>query len=94
MKIYSQLEDNYLKLRVDEAMNRMKQNDNLGDKLEKTHWAKKYKKLGITNLFRYEITKTNYRLIYTIRTNRISLTYQLLDLLKHTEYNEIFGYTG
>jgi hypothetical protein len=92
-QVYSKLKErDYIKLRVDEAMDRMKQNDNRGDKLEKTLWARKYKKLGITNLFRYEITKTNHRLIYTIRTDSTSLTYQLLDLLDHDEYNKIFGY--
>jgi hypothetical protein len=80
-----------LKQKVDEAIERMKQNDNLGDKIEKTHWPKKYKILGITNLFRYEITRS-YRLIYTIRSDYTTLTYQLLDLIDHTKYNKIFGY--
>jgi mRNA-degrading endonuclease RelE of RelBE toxin-antitoxin system len=93
MQEYFKLKEcDYLKHRVDEAMDRMKQNDNRGEKIEKTHWPKKYKKLGITNLFRYEITKRNYRLIYTIRSNTGTTTYQLLDFLAHPEYNKIFGY--
>lgn len=94
MEVYSRLKEcDFLKHRVDEAMNWMKENDNRGEKLEKIHWAKKYKALGITNLFRYEITKRNYRLIYTIRGNN-AITYQLLDLLDHHAYNKIFGYKG
>jgi mRNA-degrading endonuclease RelE of RelBE toxin-antitoxin system len=95
MQAYSSLkEDDYLKHRVDEAMDLLKQNKNLGEKLEKTHWAEKYKKLGITNLFRYEITKNNYRLIYTIRGTHNAITYQLLDFVDHKKYNKIFGYKG
>jgi hypothetical protein len=58
MKAYCRLKEcDYLRYRVDEAMDLLKQNKNRGEKLEKTHWPEKYKKLDITNLFRYEITE-------------------------------------
>ena len=86
--------DDYSRLRVDEAMNSLKQNKNRGEKLAKTHWPEKYKQLDIRNLFRYEITKRDYRLIYTIRGVGNTLTYQLLDFVDHDKYNKIFGYRG
>jgi hypothetical protein len=58
MKAYSSLKKgDYLRLRVDEAMDSLKQNKNRGEKLTKTHWPGKYKQLDIRNLFPYEITK-------------------------------------
>jgi hypothetical protein len=42
MQAYSNLkEGGYLRRRVEEVMDLMKKNKNLGEKLEKIHWAKK-----------------------------------------------------
>jgi hypothetical protein len=52
MKAYSRLKEcDYLRHRVDEAMDLLKQNRKRGEKLEKTHWPEKYKELDITTCF-------------------------------------------
>jgi mRNA-degrading endonuclease RelE of RelBE toxin-antitoxin system len=74
MEAYSVLKDEYLKHRIDDAMGLLKQDVNRRERIDKKLWPKKYKNLDITNLYRYEITKRNYRLIYTIRGTRNTIT--------------------
>ena len=81
------------KLRVDQVIDEMKQDKNLGDYIKKKPWPDKYVKTHeVTNLYRREIGG-NHRLIYTIRGRKEDKVYQLLDLLKHKEYDRLFGYT-
>jgi hypothetical protein len=94
MKVYSNLKDDFLKHRVEEAMDSLQQDVTRGEKIEKKLWPNKYKTQGITNLFRYEITTRNFRLIYTIRSTPNTIDCQLLDFVNHKKYNKIFGYSG
>jgi len=81
-----------IKLRVDKVIDEMKQDKNLGDYIKKKPWPDKYVRTHeVTNLYRREIAG-NHRLIYTIRGRKEDKVYQLLDLLKHKEYDRLFGY--
>ena len=84
--------NNDLKNYIDEAMDSLKVEPNIGDKIEKNHWPKKYvKKFGITNLFRYAIG-SNWRMIYTIMSDGKEITCLILEVLQHKEYDKRFGY--
>ena len=82
-----------VKLKVDQVIDEMKQDKNLGDYIKKKPWPSKYVKTHeVTNLYRCEIGG-NHRLIYTIRGRKEDKIYQLLDLLTHKEYDRLFGYS-
>lgn len=82
-----------IKLRVDQVIDEMKQDRNLGDYIKKKPWPDRYVKTHeVTNLYRREIGG-NHRLIYTIRGRKEDKVYQLLDLLTHKEYDNLFGYS-
>jgi hypothetical protein len=93
-EVYSELEEcDYLKHRIDDAIDLLKQDANRGEMIERKLWPNKYKVHEITNLFRYEITKRNYRLIYTIMSTPNAKILVLLDFVDHKKYNKIFGYS-
>jgi hypothetical protein len=82
-----------IKLRVDRVIDEMKQDRNLGDYVKKKPWPDRYVKTHeVTNLYRREIGG-NHRLIYTIRGRKEDKVYQLLDLLTHKEYDNLFSYS-
>ena len=82
-----------IKLKVDQAIDELKQDKNLGDYIKKKPWPDKYIKTHeVTSLYRREIGG-NHRLIYTIRGRKDDKVYQLLDLLTHKEYDRLFGYS-
>ncbi len=80
-------DNNPVKIGVNQVIEAMKQDENLGDYIKKKHWPDKYVKAHeVTNLYRREISG-NHRLIYTIRGRKEDKIYQLLDLLTHKEYD-------
>lgn len=82
-----------IKPRVNQVIEEMKQDKNLGDYIKKKPWPDRYVKTHeVTNLYRREIGG-NHRLIYTIRGRKEDKVYQLLDLLTHKEYDTLFGYS-
>lgn len=82
-----------IKSKVDQVIDEMKHDKNLGDYIKKKPWPDKYLKTHeVTNLYRREIGG-NHRLIYTIRGRKEDKVYQLLDLLTHKEYDRLFGYS-
>jgi mRNA-degrading endonuclease HigB of HigAB toxin-antitoxin module len=70
----------------------MKRDINSGDYIKRKPYPDRYRRLGVHNLFVFDIGNT-LRLIYTIRTTKDAKTYQYLDLLTHKEYDIIFGYS-
>ncbi len=82
-----------VKIKVNQVIDEMKQDKNLGDYIKKKPWPDKYVKTHeVTNLYRCEIGG-NHRLIYTIRGRKEDKVYQLLDLFTHKEYDRLFGYS-
>jgi mRNA-degrading endonuclease RelE of RelBE toxin-antitoxin system len=91
--LYKKLNPNdQLKKPIDDAMDLMKANPTIGDRIEKRLWPRQYvRKYDINNLFRYEIG-SNYRLIYTIVSDSNRIVCLLLDVLSHKDYDKLFGY--
>lgn len=92
-KFYFSLEANGpLKRIIDGAMDKLKSNPTLGDKIEKKLWPKKYVRgYGINNLFRYRLG-SNLRMIYTILSEDDQIVCVILEVLVHKEYDKLFGY--
>lgn len=51
------------------------------------------KTLGVTNLFRVELTGY-WRMLYTLKGDEIEIVAIVLLLVDHERYNKIFGYKG
>jgi mRNA-degrading endonuclease RelE of RelBE toxin-antitoxin system len=92
IKVYAKLNPGDLvKGQLEEVMDFMKQDKNVGDYIKNKPWPKKYvDKHAVTNLYRCRIA--GCRLIYTIRGDPDGKTYQLLDFLSHKKYDLLFGY--
>ena len=69
----------------------LKENPQFGDPISKDLIPKEFKKLGIKNLYRVELS--NYwRALYTIEGNRVEIFLFVLNIVNHKDYNKIFGY--
>ena len=70
----------------------IKENPAYGDKIQKKLWPKELaRKYNLTNLWRIELT--NYwRMIYTIKGNKIEVISFIIRIMNHKEYNKLFKY--
>ncbi len=69
----------------------LKENPQYGDPIAKDLIPKKFRKLGIQNLYRVELS--NYwRALYTIEGNTVEIFLFVLSIVDHKEYNKLFGY--
>jgi hypothetical protein len=69
----------------------LKENPQYGDPISKNLIPISFKRLGIQNLYRVELS--NYwRMIYTIEGNQIEILVFVLNISNHKEYNKLFGY--
>jgi hypothetical protein len=69
----------------------LKDNPQHGDPIRKEIIPSNFKKEGITNLYRAELS--NYwRIIYTLTGNEVEVLVFVLNIVDHPEYNKIFGY--
>jgi len=77
---------------IKRVRDRIKDNPFAGDQVEKKKIPKNYiKDYGITNIWRIELS--NYwRLIYTVRSDKIEIINFVLNIVDHNKYNKIFGY--
>ena len=81
-----------LKRHIDEAMDSLKEDLDIGNKIEKRLWPKKYiKKYCINNLYRYSLG-SNWRMIYTIVSDGKVITCAILEVIPHKDYDKLFGY--
>lgn len=60
-------------------------------KIPKKLWPKKYKKYGITNLWKYDLPN-GWRLIFFLESNEIKIVAIILEWFTHKEYEKRFGY--
>ena len=90
---YKSLEPNDpIKKNIDDAMDLLKQNPTIGDRIPEKLWPNKYiKKYGINNLFRYSL-RSNWRMIYTIMGYSNEIVCSILEVLDHKNYDILFGY--
>jgi len=78
---------------VDSALDKLKQNRMVGEKIQRPHWPPYYvKRYGINNLWKYNMSKAA-RLIYTILSENGRWIVIVLEMfLMHKEYEKRFGY--
>ena len=63
-----------------------------GDKIPRQYWPKELvERYALTNLWRVELT--NYwRMLYTLRGDRVEVICFVIHLLDHKKYDKLFGY--
>ena len=84
------LNDASLQRKIDTFLHSAKAGEIRGDYIKNRPYPTRYLKDGVSNLYRYPIF--DYRLIYTIVTQKETKTYLILDFLTHKEHDVIFGY--
>ena len=84
---------NPIKNQLDEAMDLLKKDPTIGNRIQTNLWPKKYmRKYGIiNNLYRYRVA-SNWRVIYTILGKPDGLVCVILEALDHKNYDVLFGY--
>lgn len=69
----------------------LKENPQYGDPIAKDLIPKEFKKAGIQNLYRVELS--NYwRALYTLEGNKVEIFLFVLSIVDHKEYNKLFKY--
>ena len=69
----------------------LKNNPQYGDPIAKKLIPKKFRKQGIQNLYRVELS--NYwRLLYTLEGTKVEIFVFVLSIVDHKGYNKLFGY--
>jgi len=69
----------------------LKDNPQFGDPISKDKIPKEFKKIGVRNLYRVELS--NYwRGLYTLEGNTLEIFLFVLNMVNHKDYNRIFGY--
>jgi len=84
-----------LKREFDFAVEHLKKNPYVGDKIDKSLWPKKCRQLGIENLYRYLLSNRSpgWRLLYTVtKKGDIKILIAVVDVLNHHRYDRMFGY--
>lgn len=70
----------------------IKLNPEYGDKIPRKYWPDVLiKKYDLTNLWRVELTGY-WRMLYTLKGNKLEVICFVVEINKHKEYNKIFGY--
>jgi len=70
----------------------LKQNPQYGEPISKKLIPIPFRKQGIQNLYRAELS--NYwRMLYTLEGNEITIFVFILSIVDHKEYNKLFGYS-
>lgn len=69
----------------------LKTNPQYGNPLAKELIPDEFKREGITNLYRAELSNF-WRMLYTLEGNRIEIFIFILTISDHPHYNKLFGY--
>lgn len=79
---------------VDSALDKLKMNMMIGDKIQRPQWPPHYaRKYGISNLWKFNMSKGS-RLVYTLLSeNGLWVVVVLEMFLTHKEYEKRFGYS-
>ncbi len=78
---------------VERMMDILKDNPQFGNPIKKDLIPDSFKKQGITNLYRAELSNF-WRMIYTLEGNQVEIFLFILSIVDHKEYNKLFGYEG
>ncbi len=78
---------------VDSALDKLKQNMTVGEKIQRQRWPPYYvKRYGISSLWKFNMSKPA-RLIYTLLSENGRWVVVVLEIfLTHKEYEKRFGY--
>ena len=69
----------------------LKENPQYGDPIAKDLIPEQFKKEGIRNLYRAELSNF-WRMLYTLEGNRIEIFVFVLSIVNHPTYDKLFGY--
>jgi hypothetical protein len=76
---------------IDRIINILKQNPQYGDPVRKELIPDSFKKIGIQNLYRAELSNF-WRMLYTVKGNKIEIFCFVLSIIDHPTYDKLFGY--
>ena len=76
---------------IERIINILKQNPQYGEPIRKELIPNSFKKTGIQNLYRAELSNF-WRMLYTIEGNKIEIFCFVLSIMDHPTYNKLFGY--
>lgn len=83
--------DRQLLRAIDRAISLLKQDPQFGDPISKRLIPKKYLEMGINNLWRIELPSF-WRMLYTIRGDKLEVVAFILEWMDHRKYDKLFGY--
>ncbi len=85
--------DNYFKLKIEKALDKLKENAIAGKQIEKNRIPSFYiNRYHVTNIFVLRLDNSR-RLIYTLISDKNGVTANIVDLfLDHKSYESRFGY--
>ena len=69
----------------------LKDNPQFGDPIRKELIPDSFKKKGIKNLYRAELSNF-WRMLYTIGGTRVEIFLFVLSIVDHNDYDKLFGY--
>jgi Txe/YoeB family toxin of Txe-Axe toxin-antitoxin module len=85
-------EDKRLYKFMDRAIKDLKKDPSSGTKIPKKLWPKIYiKSYGVNNLWKYDLPN-GWRIIYTIKTDEVTILNVILEWFDHKEYERRFKY--
>ncbi|VVC01330.1 Uncharacterised protein [uncultured archaeon] len=84
-------EEQRLHSQLEEAFKELKKSNERGIKIPSKLWPKEYARLGIDNLWKYDMDN-GWRLIYTLSGDKIEVMVIILEWFGHKEYAKRFGY--
>jgi len=76
---------------VDRILDILKQDPQFGNPISKSLIPRQYLDSGINNLWRVELPSF-WRLLYTIRGDKLEIVTFVLEWIDHKRYDKLFGY--
>ncbi len=76
---------------IERIRNILLQNPQYGDPIAKDLIPEQFKKEGIKNLYRVELSNF-WRMLYTLEGDKIDIFLFILSIADHPAYNKLFGY--
>ena len=76
---------------IERVISVLKENPQYGNPIKKELIPESFKKAGIKNLYRAELSNF-WRMLYTIEGTQVEILVFVLKIMDHKEYNKFFGY--
>lgn len=89
---WDSLDEGTLKKEIRDARAILLEDRTRGNKIERRIWPERYRKMKLTNLWRYDLN-SGARLLYTILSDQDGFIVSILRVFpNHKEYDEEFGF--